>query len=187
MFEVKYTFIHVWVWPLHRREFLPGLKSWLSSLRQKKGFMKISRCVAAQTQVFCSTPHTSERLFYSSCICHVPLAVFQGGNEISRAMENTSYDIVSSLPEIEAYMERLQGSFVKPNQFLKEIKHPVLSYTTLFKDFCCLFDVGSYHALRSAIEALKARSPNLAWHVNGVEKPEEVIRFCWTLPINVLC
>lgn len=60
----------------------------------------------------------------------MPLAVFQGGNDIARAMENTSYDIVSSLPEIEAYMERIQGLFVKLNQFLKEIKHPVLSYAT---------------------------------------------------------
>ncbi|XP_062849075.1 kinesin-like protein KIF2C isoform X2 [Trichomycterus rosablanca] len=53
----------------------------------------------------------------------------QGGGEIARAMEHSSYDIVSGLPEIDAYMERLQGS---------------------------------YKALRSAIEALKARSPNQA-------------------------
>ncbi|XP_026989190.1 kinesin-like protein KIF2C isoform X2 [Tachysurus fulvidraco] len=53
----------------------------------------------------------------------------QGSSEIARAMEHTSYDVISGLPEIDAYMERLQGS---------------------------------YHALRSAIEALKARSPNLA-------------------------
>ncbi|XP_058251033.1 kinesin-like protein KIF2C isoform X2 [Hemibagrus wyckioides] len=59
----------------------------------------------------------------------------QGGSDIARAMEHTSFDVISGLPEIDAYMERLQGS---------------------------------YHALRSAIEALKARSPNLAWHANGV-------------------
>ncbi|TSM20231.1 Kinesin-like protein KIF2C [Bagarius yarrelli] len=53
----------------------------------------------------------------------------QHGNEIARAMEHSSYDPISGLPEIDAYMERLQGS---------------------------------YHTLRSAIEALKARSPNLA-------------------------
>ncbi|KAK2860765.1 hypothetical protein Q7C36_004931 [Tachysurus vachellii] len=53
----------------------------------------------------------------------------QGSSEIAKAMEHTSYDVISGLPEIDAYMERLQGS---------------------------------YHALRSAIEALKARSPNLA-------------------------
>ncbi|KAM9500783.1 kinesin-like protein KIF2C isoform 1-T1 [Clarias gariepinus] len=53
----------------------------------------------------------------------------QGGSEIARAMEHTSYDVISGLPEIDAYMERLQAS---------------------------------YHALRSAVEALKVRSPNLA-------------------------
>ncbi|KAF4089773.1 hypothetical protein AMELA_G00070210 [Ameiurus melas] len=55
--------------------------------------------------------------------------VLQGANEIARAMEHPSYDLVSRLPEIEAYMERIQGNF---------------------------------HALRSAVDALKAKSPNLA-------------------------
>ncbi|KAF5904128.1 kinesin-like protein KIF2C isoform X1, partial [Clarias magur] len=32
----------------------------------------------------------------------------QGGSEIARAMEHTSYDVISGLPEIDAYMERLQ-------------------------------------------------------------------------------
>ncbi|XP_060787304.1 kinesin-like protein KIF2C [Neoarius graeffei] len=53
----------------------------------------------------------------------------QASNEITQAMAHPLYDIVNGLPEIDAYMERLQGS---------------------------------YHALRSAIKALKARSPNLA-------------------------
>ncbi|XP_053537246.1 kinesin-like protein KIF2C [Ictalurus punctatus] len=55
--------------------------------------------------------------------------VLQGANEIARAMEHPSYDLVSGLPEIDAYMERIQGTF---------------------------------HALRSAVEVLKAKSPNLA-------------------------
>uniref|UniRef100_W5KPW0 Kinesin-like protein n=1 Tax=Astyanax mexicanus TaxID=7994 RepID=W5KPW0_ASTMX len=53
----------------------------------------------------------------------------QGANQIARAMEHSSYDIVNGLPEIDVYMEKLQGS---------------------------------YQALRSAIEALKTRSSNLA-------------------------
>ncbi|XP_036453552.1 kinesin-like protein KIF2C isoform X1 [Colossoma macropomum] len=53
----------------------------------------------------------------------------QGASEIARAMEHASYDIVNGLPEIDAYMEKLQGS---------------------------------YQALRSAIEALRARSSSLA-------------------------
>ncbi|XP_072543041.1 kinesin-like protein KIF2C isoform X2 [Salminus brasiliensis] len=53
----------------------------------------------------------------------------QGASQIARAMEHSSYDIVNGLPEIDAYMEKLQGSYL---------------------------------ALRSAIEALRTRSSNLA-------------------------
>uniref|UniRef100_A0AAY5ESE5 Kinesin motor domain-containing protein n=1 Tax=Electrophorus electricus TaxID=8005 RepID=A0AAY5ESE5_ELEEL len=49
----------------------------------------------------------------------------QGGREIAKAMQHELFDVVNSLPEIDEYMERLQGS---------------------------------YQALRSAIERLKARS-----------------------------
>ncbi|XP_066537383.1 kinesin-like protein KIF2C isoform X2 [Hoplias malabaricus] len=35
----------------------------------------------------------------------------QGASEIARAMEHSSYDVVSGLPEIEEYMEKLQGSY----------------------------------------------------------------------------
>lgn len=35
--------------------------------------------------------------------------VLQGAGEISRAMEHSSYDLIGGLPEIDAYMERLQG------------------------------------------------------------------------------
>lgn len=47
--------------------------------------------------------------------------VFQGGSEIARAMEHTSFDIISGLPEIDAYMERLKGLFFILNHFLKAI------------------------------------------------------------------
>lgn len=50
------------------------------------------------------------------------MPVFQGANEIARAMEHPSYDLVSGLPEIDAYMERIQGLFLKLSQFLKEIR-----------------------------------------------------------------
>lgn len=80
--------------------------------------MKLYRCVVSQV----STCH-----LFSLCACHMQFAVFQAGNEIAHTMEHTSYDIVSGLPEIDAYMERLQGLFYKLDQFLQEIKHPILS------------------------------------------------------------
>lgn len=67
------------------------------------------------------------------CACHVPFAVFQASNEITQAMAHPLYDIVNGLPEIDAYMERLQGSSYKLDQFLKVIKIPILSNANVLK------------------------------------------------------
>lgn len=86
----------------------------------------------------CSFTSFSMSLVVFLCACHVPFAVFQASNEITQAMAHPLYDIVNGLPEIDAYMERLQGSFYKLDQFLKVITIPILSNANVLKTLLSL-------------------------------------------------